>query len=66
MEMTMHGETITYPRGAAAQVRRIVRAADAGGTIQAGDALRLFPGEPEMHTTLSLERALAHIGARVE
>jgi hypothetical protein len=33
-------------------------AADAGGTIQAADMVRLFPGQPERHACTSLGDAL--------
>jgi hypothetical protein len=41
-------------------------AADEGGTIQAIDMVRLFPGEPEKHTTTSTQRAAAWSGISEE
>lgn len=34
-------------------------ASDPGGTIQAADMVRLFPGEPHRHTTCKLPVAMA-------
>lgn len=66
LAMTIDGVVIYYPRGAARDVRAIWRAADEGGTIQAGDMARLFPGEPTRHAATSLHNALAYIGAETE
>jgi len=41
-------------------------AADEGGMIQAIDMVRLFPGEPEKHTTTSMRRAAAWSGISAE
>jgi len=41
-------------------------AADSGGTIQAIDMVRLFPGEPEKHTTTSMQRAAEWSGISAE
>ncbi len=46
-----------------ADVRLAYRLADDGGTIQAGDALRIF-SEPERHTTIDLKRALRWLGCK--
>lgn len=44
----------------------IARAADHGGTVQAGDMLRLLPGaNPRAHTTCSLIDALRWAGGEV-
>lgn len=45
---------------------RIIHAADDEGTIQAWDMVSLFPGRPERHTTTSMDRALAYIGAEID
>lgn len=66
LAMELDGVTVFYRRGTAADVRAIWRAADEGGTIQAGDMVRLFPGEPTKHTTTSLRNALAYVGAETE
>lgn len=39
--------------------RKIANAADEGGTIQARDMVRLFPGEPRKHTASTLRQAWA-------
>lgn len=39
--------------------RKIARRADEGGTIQASDMVRLFPGEPRKHTASTLRQAWA-------
>lgn len=46
------------------QINAIVAAADGGGTVQAEDMLRLFPGRPEWHTATKLWQALYWAGCK--
>lgn len=55
----------TIPAGQMRYAKSILRAADAGGTIQAGDARDLF-GDPRNHTTMSLARAFRIAGFTLE
>lgn len=43
-------------------VIRAYRSANDEWTIQACDAVELFPGRPEKHTTMSLTQALVSLG----
>lgn len=46
--------------------KAIAKASDMGGTVQAGDMLRLLPGaDPRAHTTCSLIDALRWAGGEV-
>ena len=55
--------TVRVPAGQDARAIAIVAAAGESGVVQAADAVRLFPGEPTLHTTLRLSTALEAIGA---
>ena len=52
---------VAIPRGEMRRYRKIVRAANDEGIIQARDARELF-SRPEYHTTISLARALRIAG----
>ena len=40
--------------------RKLANLADEGGTIQAAKLVRVFPGRPELHTTMTLRAAWSH------
>ena len=52
---------VTIPSGKKRRYKEIVKAANDEGTMQAGDARKLF-SRPENHTTMSLARALRLAG----
>ncbi len=62
----VEGVCVRCPWGEARRVRALFRAADAGGVIQAGAMLPLFPGEPTRHTATRLDHALSAIGAEIK
>lgn len=63
--MILDGRRIRFTSGTAERVRKIWAMADEGGTVQAGDMVRLFPGEPTRHTATSLLSLLGEIGAEI-
>jgi len=56
------GVVVHYRRGTGATVRGLIRAADEGGIIQAGEMVALT-GDPRLHTTTTLDVELHRIGA---
>jgi hypothetical protein len=54
--------TFVARRGMIRWAKAIERAGGDDGIIQAWDMVRLFPGQPELHTTTFLATALAAAG----
>tara|TARA_R110000868_G_scaffold343859_1_gene604809 strand:- start:995 stop:1228 length:234 start_codon:yes stop_codon:yes gene_type:complete len=52
---------VTIPAGKKRRYNEILKSANEEGTIQAGDARKLF-SRPENHTTMSIARALRIAG----
>ena len=55
---------LTQGTASKSRVQAIFKASDSGGLIQALPMVRLFPGQPEKHTTMRLRDALLWAGCK--